>query len=160
MIPQHFVELDSLPTLANGKVDRVRLSEFDPRTFVEDGDSAPPTTPTEHLIAAIWREVLEDERLSVHDTFYDLGGDSLLGVRVMRAITERAGVRFHPTDLVSEPWVSSPPTSIVATVREPSPGRRNRDVSELGDFWRRWPVGPDGRTVSGGRDTPVALTQQ
>ena len=86
MIPQHVLELDSLPMTANGKIDRNAL----PAPFEVSGQSTEdytvPSNETEQILAKIWQDVLHVNQISVHDNFFDLGGHSLLGTWVMAKV--------------------------------------------------------------------------
>ncbi len=80
MIPTAFVALDFFPLTASGKLDRRAL----PAPERESGDAAyaAPRTPTETLLAEIWRDVLGLERVGIHDNFFSLGGDSILSIQI------------------------------------------------------------------------------
>ncbi|HVK73992.1 MAG TPA: amino acid adenylation domain-containing protein [Kofleriaceae bacterium] len=97
MIPTAFVPLDRLPLTPSGKVDRRALP--DPGG-VAAGDApvgrGAPRTPTEQLIAAVWRELLGVERIDVLDNFLDLGGHSLLIMRAVAMLEARTGKRLSP----------------------------------------------------------------
>ncbi|HVK86707.1 MAG TPA: non-ribosomal peptide synthase/polyketide synthase, partial [Kofleriaceae bacterium] len=90
MIPSSFVFLTALPRKANGKLDRAAL----PAPDWDAGDEdmfVPPRSPEEETIAAIWRDVLNIEKVGVRDDFFALGGHSLLAVLVtsrLRALLE------------------------------------------------------------------------
>jgi acyl carrier protein len=92
MVPSAFVVVDAFPVNANGKLDRAALplpSEQRPdvgRRYVE------PETPVQEAIASIWSEVLGVERVGIDDDFFDLGGHSLLGVRVLARVQDALGV--------------------------------------------------------------------
>jgi hypothetical protein len=86
MVPSAFVMLGALPLTPNGKLDRRALPPPD-RAHPELGGTL-PRTPGEETVAAIWREVLQLERVGVHDNFFDLGGHSLLLVRVHGRLRE------------------------------------------------------------------------
>uniref|UniRef100_A0AAU3GVZ8 Amino acid adenylation domain-containing protein n=1 Tax=Streptomyces sp. NBC_01401 TaxID=2903854 RepID=A0AAU3GVZ8_9ACTN len=79
MVPSVFVALDALPLTANGKIDRRALP--DPEATAADAFIA-PRTPTEERIASIWRDLLGKEA-SAQDSFFDLGGHSILAVRLV-----------------------------------------------------------------------------
>ncbi|WP_329209909.1 amino acid adenylation domain-containing protein [Streptomyces sp. NBC_00683] len=79
MVPSVFVGLDALPLTANGKIDRRALP--DPEATAADAFIA-PGTPTEERVAAIWRDLLGKEA-STQDSFFDLGGHSILAVRLV-----------------------------------------------------------------------------
>ena len=82
MIPEAFVMLDTLPMTPNRKVDRTALPP--PAEFLDatEHDYTAPRTDTETKIASIYCEVLQRQRVSVHDGFFELGGQSLLAIKV------------------------------------------------------------------------------
>ncbi|HLL48663.1 MAG TPA: condensation domain-containing protein, partial [Longimicrobiaceae bacterium] len=89
MVPGAFVVLDRLPLNANGKVDRRALPA------PEQGAGAayvPPRTATEEVLAGIWAEVLEVERMGVEEGFFELGGHSLLATQVVSRARRAFGV--------------------------------------------------------------------
>ncbi|MFN6461921.1 MAG: non-ribosomal peptide synthetase [Nostoc sp. DedVER02] len=88
IIPKAFVILDSLPLTANGKVDRSALKAVNIRSRSIDKIFIPPRTPTESTLAKIWAEVLNVENIGIHDNFFDLGGNSLLAVRLLDQINK------------------------------------------------------------------------
>jgi hypothetical protein len=93
MIPAAFVALDRLPLLATGKVDREALPvPVLPASATLAVTPVAPRTPTETLVARVWRDLLKVERIGVSDNFFDLGGHSLLimqAVFKLEAATER-----------------------------------------------------------------------
>ncbi len=89
MIPKAFVILDSLPLTANGKVDRYALKAVDSQSRSIDKALIAPRTPTESTLAKIWAEVLNVENVGIHDNFFDLGGNSLLAVRLLDQINKQ-----------------------------------------------------------------------
>ncbi|MER5622347.1 amino acid adenylation domain-containing protein [Streptosporangium sp. NPDC002544] len=91
MVPSAFVTLERLPLTVNGKVDRRALPE--PTGDREAGTRyVEPRTPAERIIAEVWSELLGVDRVGVDDNFFDLGGDSILGLRVVARARE-AGLR-------------------------------------------------------------------
>ncbi|MBD0265850.1 MAG: non-ribosomal peptide synthetase, partial [Tolypothrix sp. Co-bin9] len=87
MIPAAFVVLDSLPLTPNGKLDRLALTALDTATSRSiDKIFIAPGTPTELTLAKIWAEVLNIERVGIYDNFFDLGGNSLLTLRLIEQI--------------------------------------------------------------------------
>jgi amino acid adenylation domain-containing protein len=82
MIPSDFVLLETLPLTPNGKVDRRRLSTQVGLHLEEKITYIAPQSAEERAIAIIWQAVLSVEKVGIHDNFFDLGGHSLLLVRV------------------------------------------------------------------------------
>ncbi len=81
MLPQALVPLDALPQTVSGKLDRGRLPAPSCDTVGED-TIAPPRTPAERALAAIWAQVLNVRQVGIHDNFFDLGGASLQTLEV------------------------------------------------------------------------------
>jgi amino acid adenylation domain-containing protein len=86
MIPNMFTVLDSLPLTPNGKVDRGALPAPVPtmETRVPIDDAV--MTPTQRQVATLWQSVLKLDRVTLHENFFDLGGHSLLLVRLQSAL--------------------------------------------------------------------------
>jgi amino acid adenylation domain-containing protein len=86
MVPAAFVKLDALPLNPNGKVDRSAL----PPPYQEPEDSfIAPRTPIEEILAEIWISVLGIQRAGIHDSFFDLGGDSIRSIQVLARAQQR-----------------------------------------------------------------------
>ena len=83
MVPASFVMLEKFPLTPNGKVDRRALPAPDQiRPELEEA-FVPPRNPVEQHLAEIWCRVLGLERVGVHDSFFDLGGDSILSIQIV-----------------------------------------------------------------------------
>jgi amino acid adenylation domain-containing protein len=108
MVPAAFVLLDDLPLNSNGKLDRKALPS--PNVHHHDdaakGDDA-PRTAAERTIAAVWREVLGVEPFSVHANFFDLGGHSLVLVRVNTKLRDLFRREIPIINMFKYPTVSS-----------------------------------------------------
>ncbi|HEV2635643.1 MAG TPA: non-ribosomal peptide synthetase [Actinocrinis sp.] len=100
MIPEVIVFLPALPTAPGGKLDRAALPE-PPAAAEKSGPFEAAGTPTEVALAEIWGELLDLEPggIGVRDAFYDLGGNSLLLVRLSRMTSRRFGRRIGVADL-------------------------------------------------------------
>nr|AVI26393.1 nonribosomal peptide synthase [Candidatus Entotheonella serta] len=87
MVPSAFVFLSALPLTPSGKIDRRALPA--PERHIEtDADDAAPSTPTQELLARIWIDVLQVDRVGAYDNFFELGGHSLLATRVVSRIRD------------------------------------------------------------------------
>ncbi|MFE4977252.1 amino acid adenylation domain-containing protein, partial [Kitasatospora sp. NPDC056651] len=85
MVPAAFVALDVLPLTANGKLDKRALPAPGQESFAHTAYVA-PRSPDEEQIAGVWTRVLGVERVGVHDSFFDLGGDSIRAVGLVGAL--------------------------------------------------------------------------
>ncbi|HEY0783342.1 MAG TPA: amino acid adenylation domain-containing protein, partial [Thermoanaerobaculia bacterium] len=106
MVPTAWVFPESLPLTANGKVDRKELAKLDPGQ-VEAASWVAPRTPTEELVAGIFAQVLQLERVGVTDDFFALGGHSLLGTRLISRVRESFGVELAVRTLFEAPTVAA-----------------------------------------------------
>ena len=90
MIPHAFVAIAFLPLTPNGKIDRLRLQAPENITSNSpDKSCIAPRTPTESTLAKIWSEILNTELVGISDNFFDLGGDSLLAIRLINEINQQ-----------------------------------------------------------------------
>jgi amino acid adenylation domain-containing protein/non-ribosomal peptide synthase protein (TIGR01720 family) len=92
MVPNGFVLLEALPLTANGKLDRSALPT--PGDQVGTDRYLAPRNQLESQLGQIWSEVLRVERVGVHDNFFDLGGHSLLIIRLASRIRDELGVQL------------------------------------------------------------------
>jgi tyrocidine synthetase-3 len=90
MIPSQYFEIDKIPLNRNGKVDRTRL-EMISKPLTVAVKHILPTNETEIWISNIWNQVLEVEEPSIHDNFFDVGGNSLKAIRVCSLIETKTG---------------------------------------------------------------------
>jgi amino acid adenylation domain-containing protein len=101
MVPAAFVLLEALPMTAHGKVDRAALPA--PRACRDD--AAPvvaPRTDCERRLLRLWEVLLKPRPIGVRDDFFDLGGDSLLAMRLCLEIEKVFGRPFTPDLLLPE----------------------------------------------------------
>ena len=99
MVPSAIVALDALPTTPNGKVDRralqtTRAGDTGRRAARQTTRASGPGDDIERRLAAVWEEVLNVRPIGVNDSFFDLGGHSLLTVRLMARVEREFGARL------------------------------------------------------------------
>lgn len=104
MVPGTFMLLDSLPLTSSGKVDKRALPDPVPGAGADTGYVA-PRTQAEKILASTWSELLGAERVGVNDNFFDLGGDSILGLEVVARAREK-GLQVVPPHLLTRQTVA------------------------------------------------------
>ena len=106
MIPSIFVTLKEIPLTPNGKVNRRELPVPEFNESEANENFVAPRTPSEEMLALIWRETLGMPQVGVESNFFDLGGHSLLATRVMSQIRERFGVELPLRMLFELPTIA------------------------------------------------------
>ena len=101
MVPSAFVTLEALPVGPSGKIDRRAL----PPPRPADGAPAGPLSRREREVAEVWREVLGTDAIGPDDNFFDLGGNSLLLIRLAARLGDRLGSTATAVDLFRFPTV-------------------------------------------------------
>jgi acyl carrier protein len=106
LVPSSCVFLDALPLTPNGKVDRRAL----PAPGAGAGEPVPPPNrylaPRDGLeatLVGLWREVLEVDRVGMHDDFFELGGHSLSATRLVALLERATSARVRLRDLFHAP---------------------------------------------------------
>lgn len=106
MVPAAFVELQAMPRLANGKVDRQSLPAPEWKGQVAR-THVPPSNELEEAIAGIWQEVLQVDKVGLDDSFFELGGHSLLVVQAHQRLVGITDMELSITDLFRFPTIRS-----------------------------------------------------
>jgi amino acid adenylation domain-containing protein len=105
MVPAAYVYLDCMPLTPNGKLDRRALPVPENAAFHHLDDES-PQGEAEEVIAQIWQELLDLERVGRNDNFFDLGGHSLLALQARDRINERLSVEIPLTALFRAPTLA------------------------------------------------------
>lgn len=102
MIPAFFTTLEKFPLTPTGKIDRKSLPEevFHESKEKDEG----PETENERILLEIWKEVLSLEKLSVHDNFFESGGDSILAIQVV-AKANKTGLKINTKQIFQYPTI-------------------------------------------------------
>jgi acyl carrier protein len=85
MIPAVWIELEQLPVTVNGKINKKALPDPEEHLLLTTKYVA-PRTEIEEKLAAIWKELLQVERVGIYDNFFELGGHSLMAMRMVAYI--------------------------------------------------------------------------
>ncbi|GGS28025.1 amino acid adenylation domain-containing protein [Streptomyces parvus] len=116
MVPALVVELDALPLMVNGKLDRKALPA--PVFAVKEGRA--PANPREELLCTLFAEVLGVPEVGVDQSFFELGGDSIGSIQLISR-ARKAGLRFSPRDVFTHRTVEA----LAAAAKEAAaPARR------------------------------------
>jgi amino acid adenylation domain-containing protein len=102
MVPSLYVELEKLPLNHNMKVDRRALPEPSPLRG-DDARRREPRTDTEKRLAALWTRLLAVEHIGLDDNFFDLGGHSALGIKLILDIDGEFGTVLTGMQVLREP---------------------------------------------------------
>jgi amino acid adenylation domain-containing protein len=119
MVPAVLLTLEELPLTAIGKIDKKRL----PQPADLAGEAATYTTPrneVEEMLALIWGELLGRERISTTANFFELGGDSLLAMRMVSALRKRTGQEISVRELFDHPTIAR----LSVQMEQPTAGSR------------------------------------
>ncbi|TRX31190.1 amino acid adenylation domain-containing protein [Flavobacterium sp. ZT3R18] len=103
MIPTHFVVLDAIPLISNGKIDVKSLPK--PKTINIKEAVQLPTTDEEKEIAAIWQELLRLDQVDVTVSFFELGGHSLLANQFISSLRDQKGIELPLRDFYKSPTI-------------------------------------------------------
>ncbi|MET7640137.1 amino acid adenylation domain-containing protein [Streptomyces sp. NPDC005438] len=135
LVPSALVPLSELPITANGKLDRAALPR--PPARVDDSEPAAPVTEDEQRLAEVFAGLLGLETVGVRDSFFALGGDSILSIQLVSA-ARRLGLRFTPQDVFRQRTVAG---LLTVAEREPeaAPATASSAAPAEGEAW---PVTP------------------
>jgi amino acid adenylation domain-containing protein len=105
MIPRAFVTVDAWPLTPNGKLDRRALPAPD-QSSVAVRDYVSPEGEIEQMLAEIWQTLLGLDRVGRNDNFFEIGGHSLLAIRMFHLLRERIGIAPALSAVFAAPTVS------------------------------------------------------
>lgn len=130
MVPSVLVMLDTLPLTPSGKIDRRQLSALALSTPQSSTTRTPPGSAIERQIAKVWRQVLRVDEVGIHDSFFELGGNSLFLVQVQKELEKLLNIELTPLTLFQYPTIdalarhlSTPTAAAVHQRRTPAPPR-------------------------------------
>ncbi len=116
MVPSSLVLLPQLPLTPSGKIDRKALPAFDASSLPQQRQEIGPVRTKQEIVPAqtqleldlvhLWEELLDVRPIGIHDNFFDLGGHSLLTVRLVAQIGKKLGRRVPLAVLFEGPTIS------------------------------------------------------
>ena len=123
MVPAAIVVLAAFPLTPNGKIDRAALPG--PQAGVLSAESPAGSQPqamdaTQQRIAAIWQDLLGVPRVGLHDNFFDIGGHSLLAVRLVAALQTAFGRTASAALVFEHPTVAALAENVAAAAAQPA----------------------------------------
>jgi acyl-CoA synthetase (AMP-forming)/AMP-acid ligase II/acyl carrier protein len=132
MVPAAFVRLDTLPQTATGKVDPRTLPAPEFRSAAER--YVAPRTAVEELLAGVWAEVLQVERVGAEDGFFELGGHSLTAMQLITRVQAAFGIDLPIRALFANPTLETLAAEIERIVYEDVLGMSEDDAEQLADL--------------------------
>ena len=112
MLPSAFVFVDTFPLTPNGKVDRQALLEMGTGSRSTSSSTVPPRPGLESVVAQVWRETLQLDYVAANETFFNLGGNSLLGIRLLANLEKVVGRRLPVSVLFQGQTVQAMATAL------------------------------------------------
>jgi hypothetical protein len=103
LLPAVFVYLPALPRSPNGKVDRGALPP--PDELNEARAALAPRDELERQLVQVWTEILGLPSIGVRDNFFDLGGNSLLTIRMLSTLEHITGRHLPSSCLFEAPTI-------------------------------------------------------
>jgi amino acid adenylation domain-containing protein len=113
MVPSQFVSLTELPLTVNGKVDRRALPDPENECARTEEEFVGPRSPAEEMLASIWTDVLRTPRVGIHDSFFELGGESILAIKLISRINKDFDIELPVRALFEQPTIARLATFIV-----------------------------------------------
>lgn len=113
MVPPFFLYLDTLPLSPNGKINRKALPSPSSLVSFEKHIKAPPRNYMELALESLWKECLQLPSVSIHDNFFEIGGNSLSVIRLVNQINKHKA--FNTTVTISD-FINAPTIAGLAHV--------------------------------------------
>ncbi|GAA0373346.1 non-ribosomal peptide synthetase [Bacillus horti] len=135
MLPRYFVFLDQFPLTPNGKIDRLALASHKPTVFSSHAFEGPRTT-TEAILVKLWKDVLGLKELSIHDHFFEVGGDSIKAIQISSRLYAQE-LQMEIKDLLLYPTIAQLSKHIKPLVERIDQGLAQGNV-ELAPIQRRF----------------------
>ncbi|QMV44167.1 non-ribosomal peptide synthetase [Cohnella cholangitidis] len=134
MIPSSYTRVDAMPLTASGKADRNALAKLE-LNLQSNQDYVAPQNEIEEKLAGIWKELLNVDRVGIRDQFFDIGGHSLLLLRMHAMLDGEYPGKVKVTDLFAYPTIEKL-AEFLAPIRAGSESETSLAYIELpGEFF-------------------------
>lgn len=129
MIPSLLIQMVEFPRTPNGKIDKKALPSLNEvRSNLE---LAPPKSSLEQTIHSVWVDVLKLERIGINDSFFEIGGDSLLATILQHSLSTKLGKEISLVDIFHYPTIAQQANFMTQPEIQPSLARaRPQDLAK------------------------------
>ena len=100
MIPAFFVFMDKIPLTSNGKIDKKSFPSPDLSLRQRKDEYIAPQTDLQKELCSIWSEVLRLEKISIHDNFFRIGGDSIISIQLVARLSKEESTLLLEISLI------------------------------------------------------------
>ena len=97
MVPSYMMQIEKIPVTKNGKVDKRALPDIE---VASEREYVAPRNEIEEMILEIWCDVLNQDKLSVCDAFYELGGNSIRAMKLINRINQEFSISIKLSDFL------------------------------------------------------------
>jgi amino acid adenylation domain-containing protein len=129
MIPAIFIPMESLPVLPSGKINRLALPSPQQGSLGRREQLVRPRNAIEEKLCSIWCEVLELDEVGIDDNFFDVGGHSLSGMRVLARVRRDLRVDIPIRRLFDHPTIGELAVEVARKAEQANQGTRPVEVS-------------------------------
>ena len=107
MIPTHFIPMEGFPLTGSGKIARLKLPDPDDTESARDRESTyvAPRTSVEQFLVDCWNDLLQVDKISINDNFFDLGGHSLTATQLVSRIRDQFGLEMPLFRIFERPTI-------------------------------------------------------
>ena len=118
MIPATFIYLEVFPQTPNGKIDLKALPPPDINAADRQVAFEPPSEPIQEMLATIWQDALQIDRIGIYDNFFELGGHSIIASRIVNALHHDYDIKLSLRDIFEYPTIAELAVLIEAILLE------------------------------------------
>lgn len=114
MVPVHYVQVPALPLTVNGKIDKSALASMDHLKLSGGTFYRAPMNDVQRVLVEVWQQLLGIERIGIDDNFFQIGGTSLSGVKMVALLSDRYTISIN--DIFDYPTIAQLSLQVVEHV--------------------------------------------